>query len=198
MEHLNQALFLLIHAGKSTPGIAVVAARVLAQDLVWIVPAGLVAGWLRSSAATRQVLLAAALAGLTGLLVNQLIGAAWYHPRPFASGYGPALIVHAADSSFPSDHLTLIWAVAFSLLLHRQTRLAGWTLILLGVPVAWARVYLGLHFPLDILGAALVALSSTWLIGWQEELLITPLMRAALPTYQKLFSTFIRKGWVRQ
>ena len=198
MEHLNQALFLLIHAGKSTPGIAVVAARVLAQDLVWIVPAGLVVGWLRSSVATRQVLLAAALAGLTGLLVNQLIGAAWYHPRPFASGYGPALIVHAADSSFPSDHLTLIWAVAFSLLLHRQTRLAGWALFLLGVPVAWARVYLGLHFPLDILGAALVALSSTWLIGGQEELLITPLMRTLLPLHQIIFAGLIRRGWVEK
>lgn len=67
-----------------------------------------------------------------------------------------------------------------------------------GIAVVAARVYLGLHFPLDMLGAAPVALGSAWLIGWQEELLITPLMRVAQPTYRKLFYAFIRKGWVRQ
>lgn len=33
-------------------------------------------------------------------------------------GLGHTLITHAADSSFPSDHLTLLWAVAFSFLMH--------------------------------------------------------------------------------
>ena len=198
MEHLNLALFLLVSAGENAPGIAIAAARFLAQDLVWMLPAGLILGWLRGSSATRQALIAATVAGLTGLLINQLIGLAWYHPRPFAAGLGRALIAHAWDSSFPSDHLTLIWAIASSLALHRQVRFAGWAIALLGVPVAWARIYLGLHFPLDILGAALVALCSTWLISGQEEQLIAPLMRLLLPTYRKLFSGFIRKGWVRQ
>lgn len=198
MEHLNQSLFLLLNAPPNAPYLMVETARLLAYGLIWIVPAGLVIGWLRGSSATRQALLAATVAGLAGLLINQLIGLVWYHPRPFEIGIGRTLIPHVQDSSFPSDHLTLIWAIAFSLLLHKQTRLAGWGLVLLGLPVAWARIYLGVHFPLDMLGAALVALVSTRLVLGQEHRLIAPLMRLLLPPYRGLFGGLIRRGWVRQ
>lgn len=193
---MNLALFLLLNAGQHASGMAIGAARFLAQDLVWMVPAGLSVGWLRASSATRQVLIVAAVAGLAGLLINQTIGLVWYHPRPFEAGIGRTLIPHAQDSSFPSDHLTLIWAVAFSLLSHRQTRFAGWALALMGLPVAWARIYLGVHFPLDILGAALVALLIARLVLWQERRLIAPLMRLLLPLHQLIFAGLIRKGWV--
>lgn len=198
MEHLNQALFLLLNAGPGAAGIAVEAARFLAGGLIWIVPAGLIIGWLRGSSATRQVLIAAMVSGLAGLLINQLIALVWYNPRPFEAGIGQTLIPHVRDSSFPSDHLTLIWAIAFSLLLHEQPRLAGWALALLGVPVAWARIYLGVHFPLDILGAALVALSSAWLVLGKERWLVAPLMRLVLPPYRTIFAGLIRRGWVRK
>ena len=68
----------------------------------------------------------------------------------------------------------------------------------MGVPVACARIYLGVHFPLDILGAALVALSSAWLILTQEHRLIAPLMCLLLPPYRTIFASLIRRGWVRQ
>ncbi len=191
-------LFLLLNAGQNASGIVVDTARLLSDGLIWIVPAGLIIGWLRGSSATRQVLIAATVSGLAGLLINRLIGLVWYHPRPFEIGVGHTLIQHVQDSSFPSDHLTLIWAVAFSLLLHEQPRLAGWALVLLGVPVAWARIYLRVHFPLDILGAAVVALSSAWLILGEEHRLVAPLMRLLLRLYRTIFAGLIRRGWVRQ
>lgn len=198
MEHLNQTLFLLLNAAPGASRIVVETARFLAEGLVWIVPAGLIIGWLRGSSATRQVLIAATVSGLAGLLINQLISLGWYHPRPFEAGIGQTLIPHVMDSSFPSDHLTLIWAVAFSLLMHEQPRLAGWALAMLGLPVAWGRIYLGVHFPLDMLGAALVALSSAWLILGEEHRFIVPLMRLLLPPYRTMFAGLIRRGWVRQ
>lgn len=198
MEHLNQSLFLLLNAAPGASEIVVETARFLADSLIWVVPAGLILGWMRGSSATRQVLIAATVSGLAGLLINQLIGLVWYHPRPFEAGIGQTQIQHVQDSSFPSDHLTLIWAIAFSLLLHEQPRLAGWALVLLGVPVAWARIYLGVHFPLDMLGAALVALSSAWLILGEEHRFIAPLMRLLLPGYRTMFAGLIWRGWVRQ
>jgi len=198
VEHLNRSLFLLLNAGPGASGIAVDTARLLADGLIWIVPAGLTVGWLRGSSATRQALIAATVAGLAGLLINQIIGLVWYHPRPFEAGIGQTLVAHVQDNSFPSDHLTLIWAVAFSLLMHEQPRLAGWALALMGLPVAWARIYLGVHFPLDVLGSALVALSSAWLILWEKHRLIAPLMRLLLPPYRRIFAGLIRRGWVRQ
>lgn len=198
MERLNYSLFMLLNAAPGASGIAVDTARFLADGLIWFVPIGLIIGWLRGSSAMRQVLIAATVSGLAGLLINQLIGLVWYHPRPFEAGIGQTLIPHVRDSSFPSDHLTFIWAIAFSLLLREQSRLAGWVLALMGVLVAWARIYLGVHFPLDMLGAVLVALGSAWLILSVEHRLIAPLMRLLLPAYQTIFAGLIRKGWVRK
>ncbi|AJP47564.1 phosphoesterase [Rugosibacter aromaticivorans] len=198
MEHFNQALFLLLNAAPGSAGIIVGIANFMAEDLIWIVPVGLILGWLYGTTANRQILVAAMVSGLAGLLINQIIGWVWYHPRPFEVGIGQTLIPHVQDSSFPSDHLTFVWAIAFSLLRHEQSRLAGWALAVLGVPVAWARVYLGVHFPLDILGAVLVALSGVWLISWQEHHFIELLMRPLLRIYQTLFAGLIRRGWVRQ
>lgn len=198
MEHLNRSFFLFLNATPSSSGYVIDTALIIANGLTWIVPIGLIIGWLRGSSRLRHALVAATLSGLTGLLINQLIGLAWYHPRPFEAGIGHTLIQHVQDSSFPSDHLTLIWAVAFSLLMHEQVRLPGLALALVGLPVAWARIYLGLHFPLDMFGAALVALGSAWLVLSQEHYLITPLVRMLLRPYHTIFAGLISKGWVKQ
>jgi len=198
VEHLNQALFQLINAAQNTPGITINSAELLANGLIWLVPTGLLVGWFRGSLLLRQLLVTAIVSGLAGLLINQLIGLAWYHPRPIEAGVGQTLIPHVQDSSFPSDHLTLIWAVGFSLALHKTTRLAGYALALVGIPVAWARIYLGVHFPLDMIGAALVALCSAKLAVNQERRLSWPLTQLLLHAYRMIFSGLIRRGWVRQ
>ncbi len=198
MDYWNQTLFLLLNAAPDASGLVIEIARMLASGLIWIVPLGMILGWLRGSTATRHALVAATVSGLAALLINQLIGLLWYHPRPLEAGIGRVLIFHVRDSSFPSDHLTLIWAVAFSLLLHERLRAAGWTLVLFGVPVAWARIYLGVHFPLDMLGAALVALGSARLVLGKEYYFVAPVMRTVRRPYRWIFSGLIKRGWVRQ
>ena len=113
-------------------------------------------------------------------------------------GLGHTLISHAADSSFPSDHLTLLWAVAFSFLMHRSPRLAGIALALLGLPVAWARIYLGVHFPLDVVGAALVAVLSAWLAFREVCIYLPATYSLALSVHRILFGKLIQIGWVRK
>jgi undecaprenyl-diphosphatase len=78
MLHLNQTLFLLLNAAQDASPVVVGAAWFLADGLIWIVPTGLMLGWLKGSSMTRQVLIAATVSGLTGLLINQLLGLIWY------------------------------------------------------------------------------------------------------------------------
>lgn len=198
MEHFNQALFLLINAAPGSADINIYVASAIAEYPIWLIPVALIFGWPYGTHAIRQQLIVAIVSGFTGLLINQIIGWLWYHPRPFEMGIGHTFVSHVQDSSFPSDHLTFIWAFAFSHLLHRKTSFAGWTFTVLGLPVAWARIYLGVHFPLDILGAVFVALSSSWLISQQEHRLIEPLTGLLLRIYQVLFAGLIRRGWARQ
>jgi membrane-associated phospholipid phosphatase len=55
---------------------------------------------------------------MLGVGMNQVIGLAWQHPRPFMIGIGHTWIPHAADSSFPSDHMTVLAGVGLPLLLE--------------------------------------------------------------------------------
>ena len=196
MEELNVALFLLINAPQQADAALLTIAKLIAEYAIWLAPLALVVGWLRGNEDTRKLLLAATASGLAGLLINQAIGLVWQHPRPFMIGLGHTFIPHAADSSFPSDHLTLLWAVSFSFLIHPRLRLAGALLTLLGLPMTWARIYLGVHFPLDMVGAAIVAGLSAWLCFRKKQWFAGPIFHWANAVYRRLFAPLIRRGWV--
>ncbi len=198
MESLNQTLFFWLNAPEHPSALALTLAIIFAEQLIWAVPLLIGIGWLRGSEATRKTMLIVTASGLLGLLVNQIIGLAWVHPRPFMIGLGHTLIPHVADSSFPSDHLTLWWAVAFSLALQRGPRIAGLALALLGVPIAWARIYLGVHFPFDMFGAVAIAALSAWLTLRGARMYLEPSYRLAAGIHRRFLGRLIALGWVRE
>jgi undecaprenyl-diphosphatase len=197
MEELNKQFFLLLNAPAHPYPWLLHFAHAIAVWSIWLIPAVLIIGWLRGDYRFRRLMFEASIAGGIGLVINQLIGLFWQHDRPFMIGLGHTFLTHAPDSSFPSDHLTVIWAVAFSLLLHQRPRYAGISLALLGLPVAWARIYLGIHFPLDMVGAALVALISTLLV-LHEEQAIAWLYQPIVTLYQLLAAPLIRRGLIQK
>jgi undecaprenyl-diphosphatase len=198
METFNQHLFLLMNAPANASLLVIALARYIAEILIWLVPITLVVGWFKGGEANRRALLVAALSGAAGLLLAQLLGWLWPHARPFAMGLGTNHLAHGVDSSFPSDHLTLIWSVAFSLLTHPRLRLIGVALAMLGLPVAWARIYLGVHFPLDMVGAALVAILSAGLCFEGQRWLVPPVYAISMRIHRALFSRCIQKGWTNE
>ena len=197
MERLNDTLFLMLNASAmpSPPILAI--ATFFAQYLILALPVAIGVAWLRSNEGQRRALIAAAVAGAVGLAINQAIGWVWQHPRPFVAGIGHTYLAHAADSSFPSDHLSLIGSVACALMLYKQTRMAGVATALLGIPVAWSRIFLGVHFPMDMAGSAVVAGTSAWFVTRHMRWVLTPAYRVALFVHRKLFARLIDLGWVR-
>ncbi|MDX1800623.1 MAG: phosphatase PAP2 family protein [Marinobacter sp.] len=196
MESFNQTYFLMLNASAHPDHSLVLIAKLLAEGLVWLIPLTLIGNWLSGQPARRRIAVIGAVAGLAALSLNQLIGLFWQHPRPFMIGLGHTLMPHAPDSSFPSDHLTLIWSVSLLFLAQAKTRVAGLLLTLMGIPVAWARIYLGVHFPLDMLGALLCGGLTAWAFHNVESPLATRLYRWAEQLYQLLCGPFIRRGWL--
>ena len=113
--------------------------------------------WFRTHARERGSLIYAVLCALIALGVNYALGLVFPHPRPFALGLSPNYLGHAAETSFPSDHATLMWTLAFGLLLNAKVRIYGWAAVALAALTSWARIFLGVHFPFDILGSIVVA-----------------------------------------
>ncbi len=112
----------------------------------------------------KDTALYASYTAVLGIILNFLIARLYFHPRPFMDKIGTLLIKHSSDASFPSDHTTFILSIAFMLLYFKKTRFWGIVLVALGLCGGLARVYTGLHYPLDIIGSILVALISSALI----------------------------------
>lgn len=164
METLNQSLFLLINASAHPPALLLQLATFLAQWLIDGIPLLLIWLWLRGGRTERSAAIAATLSVLFALGCGQVITMLWPHPRPFMIGLGHTFLAHKPESSFPSDHATVFFTLGVGLMLG-SLRKAGALVLLLGVLVGWARVYLGVHFPFDIAGALLVAVPSAWLVA---------------------------------
>ena len=164
LDHLNRALFRGMAAGYAPEPHLLTLSHWLAVYAIAAVPVTLVLlWWLRPG--TRTTLLSAAASGAAALAATELISAAIALPRPFMLHLSPVYLAHAADGSFPSAHASLMLASAGTLLLTRPTAAWGAGLLALGLATAWARVYLGLHFPLDILGSALLSAVTAAAIG---------------------------------
>lgn len=164
VELWNQNAFLAINAGPQAPAFVIAIARMLASWAIYLAMILLTLAWVWRGRTVRYALLDATGAALIGLGVAQGITAIWYHPRPFELGLGRQLLDHLPEASFPSDHATLMFSLAIPLLLSAGSRRWGITLLFLGFAVAWSRIYLGVHFPLDMFGAFGLAAFASFLI----------------------------------
>lgn len=196
IEAFNRAIFLRLNATPTTPHWLTEAGLLLANYAIWIVPVTLACMWLAAGSERREIAVRASLVGFVALGINQLIGMVWYHPRPFVTGLGHTLLAHAPDSSFPSDHVTLLSAVSFTFL-YSGLRLPGLFILAVDIAVAWSRVFVGVHFPFDMVGAASVAwityaLSSALWSSWGSAF-----TRACVVVYRKTLAWPIDQGWLR-
>lgn len=197
--NLNLALFERINATPDSHPAWLLMAEISAVYLIWFIPALLVIGWLRGSDRLKQPLLEAFIATLLALAVSWLIGYLWPSPRPFMVPTGHHFLDHSPTAAFPSNHMTIMLTMAFSLMLHAKSRRIGRYLLLLALPVAWARVFLGVHFPQDMFGALLLAAAMALLVGVSRNWLILPFYhRVARRIYHLLFAPLIARGWVQR
>lgn len=197
LESFNQSLFLLINADPATPVWRIHAALLVANQLILLVPGALAAMWLWGGDAQRNLALKVLASIGVALFASYMFGALWPHPRPFAIGLGHAFFPHKATSSFPSNHTIIIATFAFALILDRRWAVWGWVTLAASVLVGTARVYLGVHFPLDIAGGLVLApvAAAIAVPVWQR--VGAPLTAAAQGVYRKLLALPIARGWIR-
>lgn len=198
LENLNQQLYLFINADLSTGSGKIIAASFCAEYLVYVIPLILAIKWCWGDVDQRSIALKACFVTFLALGINQLIIMLWPHPRPFAIGLGHTFIAHAADPSFPSDHATVFSAIGLTIIFAQVRSWSGWLMLIMSGVVAWARIFLGVHFPLDMFGAVIVA-SVTWLavtpIWFKYGGAITQQLNKA---YCIMFAPLIARHWLKK
>jgi membrane-associated phospholipid phosphatase len=185
MQALDIALFQILGAGHTPNPWVLAFASHVSTVATWLCV--VLVGWIawRLPSQRLYALLALVAVGVAALAAHAL-AEAFNMPRPFMTGLSPAHVAHGARGSMPSAHASVMFTLALLFCMRAQLRNVGLALLALAILTGWARVYVGVHFPLDIVGGLLLASVITAAI-W---LLLVLNRRFVLPV-------LARKGWVR-
>jgi len=96
-------------------------------------------------------------------VIGYIIGFVFPIARPFIALDFVPLVGRVPAAAFPSGHATVFFSLAFALFFLNRSW--GWSYLLAACLIGLARVFVGVHWPLDILGGILIALISTS-ISW--------------------------------
>ena len=127
------------------------------------------------------------LAAAIAVLVNVPIRGFVERPRPFNDHQGLEVLVSGkTDFSFVSDHATIAMALGVGLFVaNRKFGLIGIGLALLE---GFCRVYMGVHYPTDVVGG--------FALGTAVALLLSPLAMALLTPVMSAVERSPRGGWL--
>jgi undecaprenyl-diphosphatase len=139
------------------------------------------------AASSVAALVWAPLAAAIAVLVNVPIRGFVERPRPFLDHQGLEVLVSGkTDYSFVSDHATITMALGVGLFVaNRKFGLVG---IGLGLLEGFCRVYMGVHYPTDVIGG--------FALGTAVALLLSPLAMALLTPLTSAIERSPRAGWL--
>jgi undecaprenyl-diphosphatase len=144
--------------------------------------------WYRWKIACLSGLAAAAV----GLLARQAISHVWPRERPFVAHPHETLLLGppSYEPSFPSDHAIAAFAIAFSVALIGGRRM-GAAFLAAATVVGMTRVFVGLHYPGDVAGGALIGLVSATAVFFAAGDRWIPVVRAL----SRLTDPLARPAW---
>jgi undecaprenyl-diphosphatase len=122
----------------------------LGEYTLYVLCLGLMVYWFTRTRENRLMIMNGVLAFAVAEVLGKVSGLLYSHNQPFAVlANVNQLVAHEIDNSFPSDHTILFFAISFSIWLVRMRE--GWLWLALAVAVGVSRIWVGVHYPVDIL-----------------------------------------------
>ena len=196
LDQLNLYLFHILNVPDQASIWMINYASLIAHDLVYLFLLIFAIAWFRGSYQVKTGIIKAFIFTAITLLMSEVLSAVLNTPRPFVMDVGRTLIEHAPTGFFPSNHMSIFSGIVFAYYFSPQRDL-GRILIWTAWLVAWSRVYVGVHFPIDMLGAFLIAIIVNLAglpLWWKYE---NQIMNFILGIHYWLFSPLIRMGWIK-
>ena len=156
MTEFDRELFLLFNATSESGGYIAFFAYVMAKYVIFAIPIGISLLWIAGNYTAKRIALTLFFALVLAVSLSFTIGVLFPVQRPFLIPFGQNLIEHRASPSFPSNHGLVMFSCAWTLFFMARRWQAA-LIAISGLFVAWSRVYLGIHWPFDMAGAAVVA-----------------------------------------
>ncbi len=122
--------------------------------------------------------------------INRLISSEiWYRTRPFLSHHIAHPWINSHDASFPSDHASATFAIAFAVLLLDP--LGGAVFLVFALVISIGRLFIGAHYPGDVGAGFLVGLASALVVSQ----LLRPVVRFLVTHVQRLTDPLLAPLW---
>ncbi|PFE02311.1 undecaprenyl-diphosphatase [Bacillus sp. AFS023182] len=137
----------------------------LAEYMVYFLGLIIIIYWFTQSRKNKMMIIQAMVAFVTAEIIGKLAGKFHLNYQPFAVLPDVnKLVDHAVDNSFPSDHTILFFSICFSFWLVRKK--TGSLLLTLAFCVAISRIWVGVHYPFDVITGALIGIISALFSYW--------------------------------
>ena len=145
--------------GKSLPQVVAV---FFASYLIWILVAGVLYVSRQKKERPWRLFIQSLFASGIAYGINFIIGIIYFRVRPFDSlGFDPLIGKDHLDKSFPSDHASVAFALAFMVFLYNKKY--GTFLLVVASLIAIGRMLAGVHYFSDIVAGALVGITGALL-----------------------------------
>lgn len=131
----------------------------IAVYLILLIPLSLIALWLLDH---KHPAICIFTTTVLAIATAQVLGLGYYHDPPHLQGY-ETILENDPENAFPSNHASAIIGFALGVLYTRYARFAA-VAVAAALLITTARVYTGLHFPLDIAGGALAGIVGLGLV----------------------------------
>lgn len=135
-----------------------------ASFFLWFMFAGIFALWVFDGKIKREQVLHALLAGVLAWIIAHIIKALFPTLRPFqVNGQPVSVAIPLANGGFPSGHAAAAFGIAITIWKHDGK--TGVIYLLSAVLVGVARILANVHYPIDILGGAILGIITSLGVG---------------------------------
>lgn len=162
---MNMAIFRLINdlanRNKALDGIMIFFSKYVPYIFMIILVMVFVLGIIKKNSDYRKAAVNTFFITIINLLFSFILGGVYYVDRPFVHSKVKLLFPHVEDASFPSDHATGTMSIALGL--GKYNKVFSRILVILSIIIGISRVYVGHHYPIDVIGAYLMVSLITYI-----------------------------------
>ncbi|MES5936136.1 undecaprenyl-diphosphatase [Mammaliicoccus lentus] len=126
---------------------------------------GIIMYWFTRKRENRIMIISSMFAFVIAEVFGAIAGAIHSNNQPFVElNNVNQLIGHAIDNSFPSDHAIEFFSICITFLLFKKNLRCVWLAI--AILVSFSRIWVGVHYPADILVGAILGIIGAALCYW--------------------------------